>query len=737
MTLEELMNVEIDSGTLTGIEQNRYPGTITVITSEQIYNTPARNIYDLIETYVPGATYVSHYQGLRLGIRGSLSDQNYSYQLLLNGKDINMNSFYGAMFELHDKELGFIDRIEIISGSGSATYGPGATAGMINIITKSPDNKSRNLGYLNIPRYHSEGKSFSVEDNSTTIKYYIFGSMNESKGLDDTKYYYVDRAYNFNENKPWGWGFMGSDWGNFERGTPAPNFLSDYQGKPEVKFHLNAEFSDNISLSTHYSTYNHTLMTQQTYSSDGPAFNGQHGKLFLGSLQWKKKMWNDLKFKSSLNFKSISYRSVNMWQRDGLAEDHIAQLSNSFSENALTYSMQFNYNHSENAKFALGSEFMYQFYRPEWGEDDESFILSLQAPIRFAVLNENSKFRQFYGDSFTTVISDDIDCNQYSFFGEANITFTDYFQSLFSFRADKNEYSDFAISPRIAFIGDITENNTLELIFDRSVRLPLLTEMYAQNYLGADDAKPEIRTGSEIVHILNWSKNLNMKSSLYYYSIDQISWINDSVYTDVIGTFDLLGFETSINYSKDKLSMNANYSFINQINWDQKLNTDAWIVDSTGTTYMIDGSGENRINNLPAQTLKTTVNYDISDNLRFHMNGQLMWNFQQSEMLDKFNSAHNKLNDPVLKQTMKEIEEDLEEHGYGKPSFTSNFAFIWSLPNSKSDLKIKLFSQNLISYNHIRYVIQFWETGDVKQFPRQCGFIEEPMTIGLKLEYKF
>lgn len=169
LSLEELMEIEIDSGTLTGIKQNRYPGTITVITSDQILNTPSRNIYDLIETYVPGATFVSHYQGLRLGIRGSLSDQNYSYQLLLDGYDINMNSYYGALFELHDKELGFIDRIEIISGSGSATYGPGGTAGIINIITKKPEHSSRTIAYKNIIRYQSEGKSFSIQDNSKKL----------------------------------------------------------------------------------------------------------------------------------------------------------------------------------------------------------------------------------------------------------------------------------------------------------------------------------------------------------------------------------------------------------------------------------------------------------------------------------------------------------------------------------------------------------------------------------------
>nr|WP_319492255.1 hypothetical protein [uncultured Desulfobacter sp.] len=43
---------------------------------------------------------------------------------------------------------------------------------------------------------------------------------------------------------------------------------------------------------------------------------------------------------------------------------------------------------------------------------------------------------------------------------------------------------------------------------------------------------------------------------------------------------------------------------------------------------------------------------------------------------------------------------------------------------------------NLISRNHVRYGIQYYETLS-RQYPRQATFIKEPLTVGIKLDFKF
>ena len=100
-------------------------------------------------------------------------------------------------------------------------------------------------------------------------------------------------------------------------------------------------------------------------------------------------------------------------------------------------------------------------------------------------------------------------------------------------------------------------------------------------------------------------------------------------------------------------------------------------------------------------------------------------------MLDAFEDALDIYGNEETSDTFDSIRNDLEEHGYGQFSFTSNVALIWDLPLSGSDVQIKLYGMNLLAINHIRYVIQFWESGNLRQYPRQCGFIDEPLTVGI------
>nr|WP_319492254.1 TonB-dependent receptor plug domain-containing protein [uncultured Desulfobacter sp.] len=141
MSFDDLMHVRIQAGTITGISENKSPVARTVITSRDIALTPARSILDLIEVYVPGATFVNHFNGPRFGIRGVLGDQNYHYLLLVNGKNMNFKAQDGALVEIFNRDLNDIREIEIIRGPGSVTYGPGAIGGIINILTHTADTR--------------------------------------------------------------------------------------------------------------------------------------------------------------------------------------------------------------------------------------------------------------------------------------------------------------------------------------------------------------------------------------------------------------------------------------------------------------------------------------------------------------------------------------------------------------------------------------------------------------------
>lgn len=163
LSLEELSKVIVTvPAAITKLSPLEIPASITVITAEDIRLTPARNIYDLIETYVPSAMWMNSEDGPFLGLRGSITNRNYKYLLLINNRLMNNKGHYGAKSELEHWALDDIQKIEIIRGPGSVTYGPGAVAGVISITThhaNTAEGEAVSARYVN--KYDSKGFTFS------------------------------------------------------------------------------------------------------------------------------------------------------------------------------------------------------------------------------------------------------------------------------------------------------------------------------------------------------------------------------------------------------------------------------------------------------------------------------------------------------------------------------------------------------------------------------------------------
>src|SRR5688572_12121140 len=84
---EEVLFGEIGEmpGVLTAMKRENVPVSVTTITEEDIKLTPARNIFDLVEIYVPGALWTFHNETPHMAIRGLGSDRETKTLLLVNG----------------------------------------------------------------------------------------------------------------------------------------------------------------------------------------------------------------------------------------------------------------------------------------------------------------------------------------------------------------------------------------------------------------------------------------------------------------------------------------------------------------------------------------------------------------------------------------------------------------------------------------------------------------------------
>jgi iron complex outermembrane receptor protein len=111
------------------------PSVVTVITAQQIQDMGARTLVDVLKV-VPGFDPSSHDTS---GFPNETFVGPLSVLVLHNGA--RLNDYYsgassGTEYQIF---LDNVERIEIIRGPGSALYGANAFAGVINIITKTPD----------------------------------------------------------------------------------------------------------------------------------------------------------------------------------------------------------------------------------------------------------------------------------------------------------------------------------------------------------------------------------------------------------------------------------------------------------------------------------------------------------------------------------------------------------------------------------------------------------------------
>ncbi|MGI6722825.1 MAG: TonB-dependent receptor [Arcobacter butzleri] len=127
--LDEVVTV----ATKTKSQISDLPMQVSVITNEEINNSGASNVGEILNS--EGSIYlqVTGNNGAMMSVRGMAhSDTLY----LIDGRRVNGE--FSKTYELDRIPASMIERIEIVKGSSSLLYGSDAMGGVINIITKKP-----------------------------------------------------------------------------------------------------------------------------------------------------------------------------------------------------------------------------------------------------------------------------------------------------------------------------------------------------------------------------------------------------------------------------------------------------------------------------------------------------------------------------------------------------------------------------------------------------------------------
>jgi len=140
MSLEQLMDVEVISASRQAQKIGELSVPVSVITAEDIHYSGLTNIPEILQ-FTPGMDVVQIDRNrFAVGVRGLhdfISDRTLT---LVNGRIADSPLFGGSEFYRLPVLLEDIERIEVVRGPGGAAWGANAFTGVINIITKKPQD---------------------------------------------------------------------------------------------------------------------------------------------------------------------------------------------------------------------------------------------------------------------------------------------------------------------------------------------------------------------------------------------------------------------------------------------------------------------------------------------------------------------------------------------------------------------------------------------------------------------
>lgn len=146
MTMDELLQIKVTTGTFLNTDFKNSSAAITIITAKQLEASGARHLSEALEIFVPGfQMMINKWNGIIWGMRGVASDRNTKFIFLVNGHKMNTESRDGAMTELDIGLMDDIERIEVLRGPAGLTYGSGAIAGVINVVTKTAEGNTAHV----------------------------------------------------------------------------------------------------------------------------------------------------------------------------------------------------------------------------------------------------------------------------------------------------------------------------------------------------------------------------------------------------------------------------------------------------------------------------------------------------------------------------------------------------------------------------------------------------------------
>lgn len=400
LSLEELLNIEISTGSSSSENIFKTPSSVTVIDKSFLEKYNINSIAEAVNLISGMQVYRTYLKRDIPTSRGILQDHYANKVLvLINGVPV-WNAVTGEA-NLNLIDINDIERVEILKGPASVVYGTNAYSGAINFILKNNNNGTNSYMSVGSHGYFSAGVnySFNKEDYSVFISANSSDEKGQQKTFTDEKnifgnYYeymkgsnftlltkYKNHSLLFNTSKSHE-SFLGVE-PLFASGVGKDHYTETYL----LNYNYYRKLSDllNFNLSASYDLENRNF----SRSADDNTRANLKGERVFADMDIEINPFKDFTFSISGDYsirKSYEYKNYNVMKDSTLAENNMKDRK--YYEYSIYGSAKYEYSF-------INMQAGFRYTKNEFFGNN----ISGRATLVFS-LNEKNSFKLIWGQSF-------------------------------------------------------------------------------------------------------------------------------------------------------------------------------------------------------------------------------------------------------------------------------------------------------------------------------------------------
>jgi iron complex outermembrane receptor protein len=438
-----------DIATKTEMDADLAPGIVTVLQGSELEERGIHTVWDAL-TLIPGLdTSVTANGSLQLTVRGIGNVIAVGkVKIMLN--NVPVNSTYTAEAEpVYSIPVEQVERIEFIRGPGAALYGKGAYTGLINVVTRTSENRIFGR-YARFDVYTGGGIcSYALPEQDFKISLNAAGwERGRSGATADSDYLYTMGMADISE---------------------APGPINDSRRQMDTL--LNLEYKD-FSVLAQWVSHDHGdyfgEMVILPPSNDRMVYKEDFS---MAEARWKPEILTFLQPKFRIGWTRYVWNVDKLYMYPpGFAvyEDGMI-IAPYYREQSMYGGVDFQFKEWRHHTLLFGCEYEYAKIRNAYA--DLNYDMLTGEPL--------SEMQRFVGEA--NWIEDGKSRNIFSMFIQDQFDLTERLAFTAGLRYDSYDDAGDSLTPRIAGVFRLSERHIFKAQYAEAFRPPAFVEMYSKN----------------------------------------------------------------------------------------------------------------------------------------------------------------------------------------------------------------------------------------------------------------